>query len=326
MALRRAVLPHDARTRPVPAARVRLTPFSKAVRRSQPAVGCRTGRRGEARAGVLPAPHQAGVRGGQRPRYYDRHGRMRSTHPGKHRTVIVPACATEMLNGRRLGENETRTGLDIGFLRTAGHGARARWSNARLQCHPPVAALTGGGRPAVRRSGACRPRGLWQFRGMTEWLTPGIPGVPRMPDPAHLLAQYQAQAEALAQLTPTIVALNQALRGLTGVVETARDTVDSAQRVTAQLERIVSELEGPARALRPGLERVAQVLDDPAVAALPDTLRRVQDSLLPLLEGVARAQTRIGHLAAAATQSFVRLTAPRRADDGADDPGTRPGD
>jgi ABC-type transporter Mla subunit MlaD len=161
---------------------------------------------------------------------------------------------------------------------------------------------------------------------MTEWQTPRIPGVPRMPDPTQLLAQYQAQVEALAQLTPTIVTLNQALRSLTGVVETARDTVDSAQRVTAQLERIVSELEEPARALRPGLERVAHVLDDPSVAALPVTLRRVQDSLLPLLEGLARAQTRIGHLAAAATQSFVRLTAPRRAADGADDPGTLPGD
>jgi hypothetical protein len=71
---------------------------------------------------------------------------------------------------------------------------------------------------------------------MTEWQ---IPGMPRMPDPTQLLAQYKAQAEALAQLTPTILALNKSLQGLTGVIETARETVDSAQRVTGQLERIV---------------------------------------------------------------------------------------
>ena len=144
---------------------------------------------------------------------------------------------------------------------------------------------------------------------MTDWQ---MPGVPRMPDPTQLLAQYQAQAEALAQLTPTVVHLNQALRGLSGVVEAARETVDSAQRVTAQLERIVSELDEPARALRPGLERAARVLDDPAVAALPETLRRVQDSLVPLLEGVQRAHARISAMTAAASQSVARMTGPRR--------------
>jgi ABC-type transporter Mla subunit MlaD len=144
---------------------------------------------------------------------------------------------------------------------------------------------------------------------MTDWQ---MPGVPRMPDPTQLLAQYQAQAEALAQLTPTIVQLNQALRGLTGVVEAARETVGSAQRVTAQLERIVAELDEPARALRPGLERAARVLDDPAVAALPDTLRRVQDSLVPLLEGVQRAQARISSLTAAASHAVARMTERRR--------------
>lgn len=154
---------------------------------------------------------------------------------------------------------------------------------------------------------------------MTEWQ---IPGMPRMPDPTQLLAQYKAQAEALAQLTPTILALNKSLQGLTGVIETARETVDSAQRVTGQLERIVSELDEPARALRPGLERVARVLDDPAVVDLPDTLRRVQDSLVPVLEGVQRAHARIGSLAAAATQSVVRLTAPRRSPGGVQGPGS----
>ena len=143
---------------------------------------------------------------------------------------------------------------------------------------------------------------------MTDWQ---MPGVPRMPDPTQLLAQYQAQAEALAQLTPTVVHLNQALRGLRGVVEAARDGGLGAAG-DRSLERIVSELDEPARALRPGLERAARVLDDPAVAALPETLRRVQDSLVPLLEGVQRAHARISALTAAASHSVARITGPRR--------------
>ena len=138
-----------------------------------------------------------------------------------------------------------------------------------------------------------------------------MPRVPGLPDPAAVLAQLQANADALAQLGPTIVGLNEALRGLTGVIETARTTVDSAQRVTAQLERVVSELEEPARALRPGLERAARVLDDPVMDTLPDTVRRLQEALLPMADGLHRVQSRLGQLTATATSSVSRLAAGR---------------
>jgi hypothetical protein len=48
------------------------------------------------------------------------------------------------------------------------------------------------------------------------------------------------------------------------------------------------------RALRPGLERVGRVLDDPAVDTVPDTLRRIHDDLMPLISGLRQAQTRVG--------------------------------
>ena len=48
------------------------------------------------------------------------------------------------------------------------------------------------------------------------------------------------------------------------------------------------------RALRPGLERVGRVLDDPVVDTVPDTLRRIHDDLMPLIAGLRQAQTRMG--------------------------------
>jgi hypothetical protein len=48
------------------------------------------------------------------------------------------------------------------------------------------------------------------------------------------------------------------------------------------------------RALRPGLERLARVLDDPAVDTIPDTVRKLSDDLVPLVHGLREAQARMG--------------------------------
>jgi hypothetical protein len=74
----------------------------------------------------------------------------------------------------------------------------------------------------------------------------------------------------------------------------ARDTIASAQRTAERLEDLVEELEEPVRALRPGLERVGKVLDDPVVDTIPDTLRQIHDDLMPLIHGLRQAQTRMG--------------------------------
>ena len=117
--------------------------------------------------------------------------------------------------------------------------------------------------------------------------------MPRIPGLSDLIAQLQAQTDALAQLPRTMTDLNTAVRELIGAVGVASTTIASAQRTAERLEELVEELEEPVRALRPGLDRVGKVLDDPAVDTLPDTLRRIHDDLMPLISGLRSAQTRV---------------------------------
>ena len=84
------------------------------------------------------------------------------------------------------------------------------------------------------------------------------------------------------------------MRELIAATRAAGETIASAQRTAERLEELVEELEEPVRALRPGLERVGRVLDDPVVDTVPDTLRRIHDDLMPLIAGLRQAQTRMG--------------------------------
>ena len=123
------------------------------------------------------------------------------------------------------------------------------------------------------------------FRGL------GMPGIPGLGD---LLSLLQKQTEALAQLPVTLTDLNRTIRELTEATRLARETIESAQRITERLEGLVEEMQQPVRALKPGLERVGKVLDDPAVDTVPDTLRRIHDDLMPLIAGLRQAQARVG--------------------------------
>jgi len=118
--------------------------------------------------------------------------------------------------------------------------------------------------------------------------------MPRIPGLSELLTLLQTQTEALAQLPRTLTDLQGTVRELTEATTMARDTIASAQRIAERLEDLVGELEEPVRALKPGLERVGRVLDDPAVDTVPDTLRRIHDDLMPLIHGLRQAQTRMG--------------------------------
>jgi ABC-type transporter Mla subunit MlaD len=119
-------------------------------------------------------------------------------------------------------------------------------------------------------------------------------GLPRIPGLSELLAQLQAQTEALAQLPRTMTDLNGAVRELLAATTVASETIASAQRTAERLETLVEELEEPVRALRPGLERVGKVLDDPVIETVPDTLRSIHDDLMPLIAGLRQAQSRVG--------------------------------
>ena len=119
-------------------------------------------------------------------------------------------------------------------------------------------------------------------------------GLPRIPGLSELVDVLQKQTEAMAQLPRTLADLNSAVRELITATRVATETITSAQRTAERLEGLVDELEEPVRALRPGLERVGRVLDDPVVDTVPDTLRRIQEDLVPLIHGLRVAQSRVG--------------------------------
>ncbi|TFV45435.1 hypothetical protein [Blastococcus sp. TF02A-35] len=119
-------------------------------------------------------------------------------------------------------------------------------------------------------------------------------GLPRIPGFGELVSLLQTQTEALAQLPRTLTDLNGTVRELIEATTMARETIASAQRMAEKLETLVEELEEPVRALRPGIERVGRVLDDPAVDTVPETLRRIHDDLMPLVHGLRQAQNRVG--------------------------------
>ena len=123
------------------------------------------------------------------------------------------------------------------------------------------------------------------FRGM---------GMPRIPGLSELLSLLQTQTEALAQLPRTLSDLQGTVRELTEATTMARETIESAQRTAERLEGLVEELEEPVRALKPGLERVGRVLDDPAIDTIPDTLTHIHDDLMPLIATLRQAQARMG--------------------------------
>ena len=118
--------------------------------------------------------------------------------------------------------------------------------------------------------------------------------MPRIPGLSELLGILQTQTEALAQLPRTLSDLNGTVRELTQATTMAHATIASAHRIAERLEDLVEELEEPVRALKPGLERVGRVLDDPAVDTVPDTLRRISEDLVPLIHGLRVAQSRVG--------------------------------
>ncbi|MCW2680927.1 MAG: uncharacterized protein JWM62_2328 [Frankiales bacterium] len=117
---------------------------------------------------------------------------------------------------------------------------------------------------------------------------PGIDGV---------FAVLQSQTDALASLPAAVSALTGAVRQLGDVVGEARETLAAVHRLAVRMDSLAEELEEPLRALAPGLSRLAVVLDDPVVEALPETLRKVQDDVLPVLRTLADTHERVAFIA-----------------------------
>jgi len=122
-----------------------------------------------------------------------------------------------------------------------------------------------------------------------------IPGVDSLV--GGVLGVLQAQTEALAALPGAVQSLSSAVRGLVEVAADARETVQTLNRVAHRMESIISELEEPLKALAPGMARLAEVMDDDVVSALPDTLAQVQRDILPVLRTLADTNERVAVIA-----------------------------
>ena len=119
----------------------------------------------------------------------------------------------------------------------------------------------------------------------------------RIPGIDGLFAVLQAQTEALAALPSAVASLTGAVRQLGDVVGEARDTLAAVHRLAIRMDAMAEELEEPMRALAPGLQRLAVVLDDPVIEELPDTLRKVQGDVLPVLRTLADTHERVAFIA-----------------------------
>jgi ABC-type transporter Mla subunit MlaD len=148
-----------------------------------------------------------------------------------------------------------------------------------------------------------------------------------------VFAVVQVQSEALAALPATVGALSSAVRGLADVVQESRETLAAVHRLAVRLDGLVEELEEPLRGLAPGMTRLATVLDDPVVEELPDTLRKVQQDVLPVLRTLADTHERVAFIAGSTERimTFVDETGrtlagiPGAALLGRRNPGMRPG-
>jgi hypothetical protein len=142
-------------------------------------------------------------------------------------------------------------------------------------------------------------------------------GVAALPGISAVVAVVSAPARALVEVPRTLLDLNRSILALIDALAMARETLASASEVAARIERVAEELEEPLLALRPGIERLARVLDDEAVDTLPDTIRRINEDVLPLLSGLRDTQNKVNQVASmmpgAASLLFARRARPSAA-------------
>jgi hypothetical protein len=123
---------------------------------------------------------------------------------------------------------------------------------------------------------------------------PSFPGVPGLPQAVHLV---RVQARALAGVPRTLIDLNRSLLGLIEAINAASETLAAAGVVVERVDRMSAQLEEPLLALRPGLERLARILDDDVVDTIPEVLKTINEDVLPLLQGLRDTQSRVNSLA-----------------------------
>ena len=122
-----------------------------------------------------------------------------------------------------------------------------------------------------------------------------IPGIDNVV--GGLIGVLQAQTEALIALPQAVTSLAHAVTSLSEAAASAAETMASVNRLVSRVDNIVAELEKPIVGLAPGIERLAGVLDDPAITLLPDTMRRIQSDVLPVLRTLADTHEKVAFIA-----------------------------
>jgi hypothetical protein len=139
---------------------------------------------------------------------------------------------------------------------------------------------------------------------MPAWQIPGVPAMPTMGDMVRIM---QLQTETMTQLPETLAELTRAVRGLAETVENTKETVAAANRVVERLEALLDELHDPVHGLRPGIERVSEVLEAPVVQRLPAILESVEGLVLPVARRAERVRLRLSELEGRRRQLVCRL-------------------
>jgi ABC-type transporter Mla subunit MlaD len=119
---------------------------------------------------------------------------------------------------------------------------------------------------------------------------------------SDLIGVVKTQTEALASLPMTLVNLTSALRNLTEVVTKAGETVSAVNRVVLRVDALLEEIEPQARELitemKPGLHKVATIINDPVMDEIPGTLASINRDIMPIVKAMADTQAKVAGIAA----------------------------
>ncbi len=113
---------------------------------------------------------------------------------------------------------------------------------------------------------------------------PGLNEVLRLPTLAA--TALRAHAEAAVALPAAVLSLSRAIGQLDQTVRETRESIATFQRVGTRLESLLDGVE-------PGVRRCAEVLADPAVAEIPDTVSRIRNDVLPVLATLRATSERL---------------------------------
>ncbi|MBD0324022.1 MAG: hypothetical protein ICV72_11645 [Aldersonia sp.] len=131
-----------------------------------------------------------------------------------------------------------------------------------------------------------------------------FPSVPGFSSWNEFVRLMQAHNKMLETLPGTLLRLTAVLERIAPAANDAVETVGNSRRVTARVDALIDDLEGPIRDLIPAINRLTEIHNDPAVAEIPATIARVHAEANPILDGIGSVR-RTTHSARARGRRMV---------------------